>query len=187
MNGQYGSTGEPASRVASRAPRASTEPSPRPSKPGSMAVWVNATAPSLRRYSANPATWSSTSTSNRPDSGLSTTLGSVSVMVVPSSCERGSGSGGDGRGRLPREDPRGLGGGEPLTAGGAADRVAGAQLAGALEDHGAPRAERVLGRGPGRPHGACPCRRDGDQPAGEQGVVDFETARGRGYFRARRG
>src|SRR3954451_15605083 len=82
MNGQNGSTGDPASRVASSAPRASTEPRPWPSKAGSMTVWVNATAPSARRYSANPATSPSTRTSKRPASGLSTTLGSFSVMMT---------------------------------------------------------------------------------------------------------
>src|SRR4051812_7583363 len=119
MNGQYGSTGCPASRVASRAPRASTEPSPRPSKPGSMTVWVNATAPLLRRYSANPATWSSTSTSNRPASGLSTILGSFSVTVSSFlSVSSKGGSGVDGRVHLPHEDLRRLRRGDPLTPGG---------------------------------------------------------------------
>src|SRR5215213_4044551 len=82
MNGQNGSTGDPASRVASSAPLASTEPSPRPSKAGSMTVCVNATADLVRWYSANPATSPSTSTSKRPASGLSTTLGSFSVTMT---------------------------------------------------------------------------------------------------------
>src|SRR3954469_9793517 len=130
MNGQNGSTGDPASRVASRAPRASTEPSPRPSKAGSMTVWMNATAPLLRRYSANPATWSSTSTSNRPASGLSTSVGSFSVTMTTSlSVQQQGRSGGDGGVHLPLENLRRLGGGHPLTAGGGeADRVAGVQL-----------------------------------------------------------
>src|SRR3954467_11111731 len=119
MNGQNGSTGCSASRVASRAPRASTEPSPRPSKPGSMTVWVKAPAPSVRRYSANPATWSSTSTSNRPASGLSTTLGSLSVtMTTFLSVQKQGRSGGDGGAHLPHENLRRLGGAHPLTAGG---------------------------------------------------------------------
>src|SRR4051812_25117828 len=104
MNGQNGSTGDSASRVASSAPRASTEPRPRPSKAGSITVWVSATAPSARRYSANPATSPSTSTSKRPASGLSTTFGSFSVRRIPSSGDRESGSGGDGRVHLPHED-----------------------------------------------------------------------------------
>src|SRR4051812_22232001 len=111
MNGQNGSTGDPASRVASSAPRASTEPSPRPSKAGSMTVWVKATEDCVRRYSANPATSPSTSTSKRLASGLSTTFDSVSVTVCPSVADRGSGSGGDGRVHLPHEDLRRLGGG----------------------------------------------------------------------------
>src|SRR3954471_24512733 len=82
MNGQNGSTGDPAARVASRAPRASTEPSPRPSKAGSITVWVNATADVVRRYSANPATSPFTRTSKRPASGLSTTSGSFSVTMT---------------------------------------------------------------------------------------------------------
>src|SRR3954451_476464 len=119
MNGQYGSTGDPASRVASRAPRASTEPSPRPSKAGSMTVWVKATEESVRRYSAKPATSPSASTSNRPASGLSTILGLFSVTAssflwVSSK----GGSGGEGRVHLPHEDLGGLGGGDPLPAGG---------------------------------------------------------------------
>src|SRR3954452_16434118 len=104
MNGQNGSTGDPASRVASRAPRASTEPSPRPSKAGSMTVWVKATEDVVRRYSANPATSPSTSTSKRSASGLSATFGSVSVTVVPFSGGWRDGSGGDGRVHLPHED-----------------------------------------------------------------------------------
>src|SRR4051812_3525817 len=150
MNGQNGSTGDPASRVASRAPRASTEPSPRPSKAGSMTVWVKATEDVVRRYSANPATSPSTSTSKRSASGLSTTFGSVSVTVFPSSGQRGSDSG-DGRVHLPHEDLGGLGGGDPLTSGGGqADRVAGAQLPGALQGHGAARDEQVQERGLGQ-------------------------------------
>src|SRR3954469_2594080 len=130
MNGQNGSTGDPAARVASRAPRASTEPSPRPSKAGSITVWVNATAPSARRYSEKPATSPSISTSKRPASGLSTTLGSFSVtMTTFLSVQQQDSSGGDGGVHLPDEDLRRLGRGHPLTAGGGeADRVAGAQL-----------------------------------------------------------
>src|SRR3954447_12742295 len=145
MNGQKGSTGDPASRVASRAPRASTEPSPRPSKAGSMTVWVNATADVVRRYSANPATSPSTSTSKRPASGLSTTLGSFSVTMSTFLLVRQQdSSGGDGRVHLPDEDLRRLGGGHPLTTGrGEAHRVPGAQFSGALEGHGAARDEQV--------------------------------------------
>src|SRR3954470_24856964 len=119
MNGQNGSTGDPAARVASRAPRASTEPSPRPSKAGSMTVWVNATADLLRWYSANPATSPSTRTSKRPASGLSTTLGSFSVtMTTFLSVQQQQGRPGDGRVHLPHEDLRGLGRGDPPTTGG---------------------------------------------------------------------
>src|SRR3954462_6900651 len=207
MNGQNGSTGCSASRVASRAPRASTEPSPRPSKPGSMTVWVKATAPSVRQYSANPATWSSTSTSNRPASGLSTTLGSFSVtMTTFLSVQQQGRSGGDGGVHLPHEHLGGLGGGDPLTAGGGeADRVAGAQLPGALQGHGAARDEQVQERGLGQLDGLAglqPSRvqrrvpvadadRGGaavlghagghrDQPAGEQGVADLVLLVARG-------
>src|SRR3954454_21554726 len=168
MNGQYGSTGEPASRVASRAPRASTEPSPRPSKAGSMTVWVNATAPSVRRYSANPATWSSTSTSNRPASGLYTTLGSSSVtMTIFLSVQQQGRSGGDGGVHLPHENLGGLGGGDPLSAGGGvAYGVAGAQLSGALQGHAAAWDEQVQVRGLGQLDGL-----PGLQPGGvEPGV-----------------
>src|SRR4051812_37829385 len=105
MNGQKGSTGDPASRATSRAPRASTEPRPRPSKAGSMTVWVNATEDFVRRYSAKPATSPSTSTSKRLASGLSTTFGSVTAC--PSFGEWGSASG-DGRVHLPHEDLGGL-------------------------------------------------------------------------------
>src|SRR3954469_6498211 len=200
MNGQNGSTGDPASRVASRAPRASTEPSPRPSKAGSTTVWVNATEDLVRRYSANPATSPSTSTSKRPASGLSTTFGLVSVTGSPSSGEQGSGSGGDGCVHLPHEDLGGLGGGDPLAAGGGeADGVTGAQLPGALEGHGAARDEQVQERGLGQLDGLAGLQPGGvqgrvlvvdadrggaamlghaggdrDQPAGEQGVVDLE-------------
>src|SRR3954471_11893782 len=201
MNGQNGSTGDPASLVASSAPRASTEPSPRPSKAGSITVWVNATAPSARRYSANPATWSSTSTSKRPASGLSTTFGSFSVtMTTFLSVQQQDSSGGDGRVHLPHEDLGCLGGGDLLTAGGGEpDRVAGAQLSGALEGHGAARHEQVQERGLGQLDGLTGLQPDGvqgrvlvvdadgggatvlghaggdrDQPAGEQGVVDLQ-------------
>src|SRR4051795_10856362 len=152
MNGQYGSTGAAAARVASRAPRASTEPSPRPSNAGSMTVWVNATAPSARRYSANPATSPSTRTSKRPASGLSTTFGSFSVtMTTFLSVRQQDSSGGDGRVHLPHEDLGRLGGGDPLTAGGGEpDRVAGAQLAGALQGHGAAGHEQMQERGLGQ-------------------------------------
>src|SRR5215210_5649700 len=141
MNGQNGSTGDPASRVASRAPRASTEPSPRPSNAGSMTVCVNATADVVRRYSANPATSPSTSTSKRPPSGSSTTLRSFSVTLTTFlSVQQQDSSGRDGRVHLPHEDLGGLGGGDPLPAGGGeADGVTGAQLPGALEGHGAAR------------------------------------------------
>src|SRR5918995_6133534 len=168
MNGQNGSTGDPASRVASRAPRASTEPSPRPSKAGSMTVWVNATAPSVWRYSANPATSPSTRASKRPASGLSTTLGSFSVMMTTFlSVQQQDSSGGDGRVHLPHEDLGRLGGGDPLTAGGGEpDRVAGAQLPGALEGHGAARDEQVQERGLGQLDGLA-----GLQPGGVQGRV----------------
>src|SRR3954452_3008440 len=130
MNGQNGSTGDPAARVASRAPRASTEPSPRPSKAGSITVWVNAVADVVRWYSANPATSPSTSTSKRSASGLSTTLGSFSVtMTTFLSVQQQGRSGGDGGVHLPHEDLRRLSRGHPLTAGGGeADRVPGAQL-----------------------------------------------------------
>src|SRR3954451_3797708 len=177
MNGQNGSTGCSASRVASRAPRASTEPSPRPSKPGSMTVWVKATAPSVRRYSANPATWSSTSTSNRPASGLSTTLGSSSVtMTTFLSVQQQGRSGGDGGVHLPHENLGGLGGGDPLTAGGGeADGVAGAQLSGALQGHGAARDELVQVGGFGQLDGLA-----GLQPGGVQGRVLVVDADGGG-------
>src|SRR3954451_4924678 len=200
MNGQNGSTGDPASRVASSAPRASTEPRPRPSKAGSITVWVNATAPSARRYSENPATSPSISTSKRPASGLSTTFGSFSVTASSFLWCRESGSGGDGRVHLPHEDLGGLGGGDPLAAGGGeADGVTGAQLPGALEGHGAARDEQVQERGlwqldglaglqPGGVQGRVlvvdadrggaamlgHAGGDRDQPAGEQGVVDLE-------------
>src|SRR3954470_3448631 len=152
MNGQNGSTGDPASLVASSAPRASTEPSPRPSKAGSITVWVNATADVVRRYSANPATSPSTRTSKRPASGLSTTFGSFSVtMTTFLSVQQQDSSGGDGRVHLPHEDLGGLGGGDPLTSGGGeADCVAGAQFTGALQGHGAARDEQVQERGLGQ-------------------------------------
>src|SRR3954452_6264217 len=82
MNGQNGSTGDSDCRVASSAPRASTEPNPRPSNAGSTTVWVNATADFVRWYSANPATSPSTSTSKRLASGLSTTFGSCAVTTT---------------------------------------------------------------------------------------------------------
>src|SRR3954447_6991531 len=155
MNGQNGSTGDPAARVASRAPWASPEPSPRPSKAGSITVWVNATADVVRRYSANPATSPSTRTSKRPASGLSTTFGSFSVtMTTFLSVQQQNSSGGDGRVHLPHEDLRRLGGGDPLTTGGGEpDGVAGAQLPGALERHRAARNEQVQVRGVGELHG----------------------------------
>src|SRR3954453_17040122 len=156
MNGQNGSTGDPAARVASSAPRASTEPSPRPSKAGSITVWVNATADVVRRYSANPATSPSTSTSKRPAPGLSTTLGSsFSVMLTTFlSVQQQDSSGRDGRVHLPHEQLGGLGGGDPLTAGGGEpDRVAGEQLPGALEGHGAAGDEQVQVGGLGQLHG----------------------------------
>src|SRR5215218_11312410 len=177
MNGQNGSTGDPASRVASRAPRASTEPSPRPSKAGSMTVCVNSTADLVRWYSANPATSPSTSTSKRPASGLSTTLGSFSVtMTTFLSVQQQDSSGGDGRVHLPHEHLGGLGGGAPLTAGGGeADGVAGAQLSGALEGHRAARDEQVQVRGLGQLDGAA-----GLQPGGVQGRVPVVDADGGG-------
>src|SRR3954470_823306 len=134
MNGQNGSTGDPASRVASSAPLASTEPSPRPSKAGSMTVCVNATADLVRWYSANPATSPSTSTSKRPASGLSTTLGSFAVtMTTFLSVQQQDSSGCDGRVHLPDEDLRRFDRDHALTTGGGQpDRVAGAQLPGAL-------------------------------------------------------
>src|SRR3954471_7423521 len=155
MNGQKGSTGDPASRVASRAPRASTEPSPRPSKAGSMTVWVNATADVVRRYSANPATSPSTSTSKRPASGLSTTLGSFSVtMTTFLSVRQQDSSGRDGRVHLPHEDLRRLGRGHPLTTGrGEPDGVPGAQLPRALQGNCAARDEQVQVGGLGQLHG----------------------------------
>src|SRR3954462_3441335 len=105
MNGQNGSTGDPASRVASSAPRASTEPSPRPSKAGAITVWVDATAPSARWYSANPAPSPPPRTPKRPASGLSTTFGSFSVtMPTFLSVQQQDSSGGDGRVHLPHED-----------------------------------------------------------------------------------
>src|SRR3954447_23626105 len=201
MNGQNGSTGDPAARVASRAPWASPEPSPRPSKAGSITVWVNATADVVRRYSANPATSPSTRTSKRPASGLSTTLGSFSVtMTTFLSVQQQDSSGGDGGVHLPHEDLGRLGGGDPLTAGGGEpDRVAGAQFPGALEGHGAARDEQVqerrlgqldglTGLQPGGVQGGVPVAdADGggavvlghagghrDEPAGEQRVVDLE-------------
>src|SRR4051812_20437495 len=116
MNGQNGSTACPAFRVASRAPRASAEPSPRPSKRGSMTVWVNAIADLVRRYSAYPATSPSTISSKRPASGLSTTVGSLLLTAfLPSRSAAGS-SGGDGRVHLPHEDLRRLGRRHPLPA-----------------------------------------------------------------------
>src|SRR4051794_25984005 len=177
MNGQNGSTGDPASRVASRAPRASTEPSPRPSKAGSITVWVNATADVVRRYSANPATSPSTRTSKRPASGLSTTFGSFSVtMTTFLSVQQQDSSGGDGRVHLPHEDLGGVGGGDPLPAGGGeADRVAGAQLPGALEGHRAARDEQVQERGLGQLDGLT-----GPQPGGVQGGVPVVDADGGG-------
>src|SRR3954465_9594637 len=201
MNGQNGSTGDLASRVASSAPRASIEPSPRPSKAGSMTVCVNATADLVRWYSANPATSPSTSTSKRPASGLSTTLGSFSVtMTTFLSVQQQDSSGGDGRVHLPHEDLSRLGGGAPLTAGGGEPGgVAGAQLPGALEGHGAAWDEQVQERGLGQLDGLAGLQPGGvqgrvlvvdadrggaamlghaggdrDQPAGEQGVVDLE-------------
>src|SRR5918994_7826631 len=198
MNGRWGAPGAPAWGVASGAPRASTEPSPRPSKAGSITVWVNATADVVRRYSANPATSPSTRTSKRPASGLSTTFGSFSVtMTTFLSVQQQYSSGGDGRVHLPHEDLGRLGGGDPLTAGGGeADRVAGAQLPGALEGHGAARNEQVQERGLGQLDGLAGLQPGGvqgrvlvvdadrggatvlghaggdrDQPAGEQGVV----------------
>src|SRR3954452_13228059 len=201
MNGQNGSTGDPASRVASRAPRASTEPSPRPSKPGSITVWVNAVADVVRRYSANPATSPSTRTSKRPASGLSTTFGSSSVtMTTFLSVQQQGRSGGDGGVHLPHENLGGLGGGDPLTAGGGEpDGVAGAQLPGALQGHGAARNEQVQVRGFGQLDGLAGLQPGGVEPgvpvadadgggavvlghaggdrheaAGEQGVVDLE-------------
>src|SRR3954470_6021514 len=200
MNGQNGSTGDPASLVASSAPRASTEPSPRPSKAGSITVWVNATAPSARWYSANPATSPSTRTSKRPASGLSTTFGSFSVTMTTFLSVQQQDSSGDGRVHLPHEDLGCLGGGDLLTAGGGEpDRVAGAQLSGALEGHGAARHEQVQERGlgqldgltglqPGGVQGGVPvpdADRGGaavlghagghrDEPAGEQRIVDLE-------------
>src|SRR3954452_6199281 len=201
MNGQNGSTGCSASRVASRAPRASTEPSPRPSKPGSMTVWVKATAPSVRRYSANPATSPSTRTSKRPASGLSTTLGSFSVtMTTFLSVQQQQGRSGDGRVHLPHEDLRALGRGDPLTTGGGEpDGGPGAQLPGALEHHRAAGDEQVQVGGLGQLHGlprlqSCGVERrmpvvdadrgrpavlgysgrNRDQPAGEQGIVDLQ-------------
>src|SRR4051794_10690803 len=119
MNGQYGSTGAAASRVASRAPWASTEPSPRPSKAGSVTGWVKARAPAARRCAANPAPWASTGTSNRPGSGLSPTFGSFSVTMTPfPSVPQQDSSGGEGGVHPPHEDLGGLGGGDQLTAGG---------------------------------------------------------------------
>src|SRR3954463_6097053 len=173
MNGQNGSTGDPAARVASRAPRASTEPSPRPSKAGSITVWVNAVADVVRRYSANPATSPSTRTSKRPASGLSTTFGSFSVtMTTFLSVRQQDSSGGEGRVHLPHENLRGLGGGDPLAAGGGeADGVAGAQLPGALEGHGAARDEQVHERGLGQLDGLA-----GLQPGGVQGGVPVPDA-----------
>src|SRR3954470_15010840 len=177
MNGQNGSTGDLASRVASSAPRASTEPSPRPSKAGSMTVCVNATADLVRWYSANPATSPSTSTSKRPASGLSTTLGSLSVtMTTFLSVQQQDSSGGDGRVHLPDEDLRRLGGGDPLAAGGGeANRVAGAQLSGALEGHRAARDEQVQVRGIGQLDGLT-----GLQPGGVQRGVSVMDADGGG-------
>src|SRR3954447_324854 len=201
MNGQNGSTGDLASRAASRAPLASTEPSPRPSKAGSMTVCVNATADLVRWYSANPATSPSTRTSKRPASGLSTTLGSFSVtMTTFLSVQQQDSSDGDGRVHLPHEDLGRLGGDDPLAAGGGeADCVAGAQVSGALEGHRAARDEQVQVRGLGQldaltglqPAGvqrgvpvvdadrggaAVPGHAGGDrhEAAGEQGVVDLE-------------
>src|ERR1700712_5630648 len=119
MNGQNGSTGDPASRVASKAPRASVEPSPRPSKAGSMTVCVKATADRVRRYSANPATSPSTSPSKRPSSGLSTTLGSFSVTLTTFlRVQPQDSSGRHGRMHLPHQDLRGLRCGDPLATGG---------------------------------------------------------------------
>jgi hypothetical protein len=46
-----------------------------------MTVWVKDTMFPFRWYSAKPATCSSRSTSNRPTSGLSTTLGALSVIA----------------------------------------------------------------------------------------------------------
>src|SRR3954471_11799783 len=173
MNGQNGSTGDPAARVASRAPRASTEPSPRPSNAGSITVWVNATADLVRWYSANPATSPSTSTSKRPASGLSTTLGSLSVTITSFlSVQQQDSSGGDGRVHLPAEDLRRLGGGDPLAAGGGeANRVTGAQLPGALEGHRAARDEQVQEGGLGQLDALT-----GLQPGGVQDRVPVVNA-----------
>src|SRR3954451_14079794 len=200
MNGQNGSTGDPAARGASRAPRASTGPSPRPSNAGSVTVWVNAVADVVRRYSVNPATSPSTRTSKRPASGLSTTFGSLSVTMTTFLSVQQQDSSGDRRVHLPHEDLGGLGGGDPLPAGGGeADRVAGAQLAGALEGHRAARDEQVQERGlgqldgltrlePGGVEGRVPVADadlggaavlghaggDGDEATGEQDVVDLQ-------------
>src|ERR1700712_1765177 len=173
MNGQNGSTGDPASRVASKAPRASAEPSPRPSKAGAMTVWGKATADLVRRYSANPATSPSTSTSKRPASGLSTTVGSFSVTLTTFlSVQQQDSSGGDGRVHFPHQYLRRLGGGDPLPAGGGeADRVAGTQLAGALQGHRAARDEQVQERCLGQLDGLA-----GLQPGGVQGGVPVADA-----------
>src|SRR6266550_3293083 len=91
MNGQNGSTDDRGFRVASSAPAARIEPSPRPSKRGSITVWVNDTVEPLRWYSAKPATSPSTRISNRPDSGLSTTLGSTwSILAQPAATANAS-------------------------------------------------------------------------------------------------
>src|SRR6266498_849630 len=81
MNGQNGSTEPPTARVASSTPRASFEPSPRPSKLESITVWVNDIVAPRRVYSAKPATSPSTTISNRPASGLSTMLGCVWFLI----------------------------------------------------------------------------------------------------------
>src|SRR3954453_23275935 len=177
MNGENGSTGDLPSRVACAAARASTDASPRPAKAGSMTVGGHATDDVGRGYSANPATSPSTSTSKRPASGLSTTLGSLSVtMTTFLSVQQQDSSGGDGRVHLPDEDLRRLGGGDPLAAGGGeANSVAGAQLSGALEGHRAARDEQVQVRGLGQLDGLT-----GLQPGGVQRGVSVMDADGRG-------
>src|SRR4051794_11757014 len=86
MKGHRGTTRTPSSRSASRAPLASREPTPCPSKASSTSVWVSTTASPERRYAAKPATTPDSSTaSNRCRSGLSRTATCCCSLMARSS------------------------------------------------------------------------------------------------------